>query len=111
MRPSGGPFERRISQHSNVGDAVHLAVEAHLRRIYDTKGQGHVTVGALSCAECIPARVALNELITRHSAVPGSTGTGKSTTIASLLRSITCPEEGDQQYPNARVLMLDVHGE
>jgi uncharacterized protein len=107
----GGAFERGISQYPNVGDAVHLAVEAHLRRIYDTKGQGHVTVGMLSSAESIPARVALNELITRHSAVLGSTGSGKSTTIASLLRSITCPQEGDQSYPNARVLMLDVHGE
>lgn len=107
----GGAFERGISQYPNIGDAVHLAVETHLRRIYDTKGQGHVTVGTLASAESIPARVALNELITRHSAVLGSTGSGKSTTIASLLRSITTPLEGEQRYPNARVLMLDVHGE
>ena len=107
----GGAFERGISQYPNIGDAVHLAVEAHLRRVYDTKGHGHVTIGTLSSSESIPARVALNELITRHSAVLGSTGSGKSTTIASLLRSITSPPEGEPQYPNARVLMLDIHGE
>jgi hypothetical protein len=107
----GGSFERGISQYPNIGDAVHLAVETHLRRIYDTKGQGHVTVGTLSSAESIPARIALNELVTRHSAVLGSTGSGKSTTIASLLRSITSPSEEEQRYPNARVLMLDIHGE
>ena len=107
----GGTFERGISQYPNIGDAVHLAVESHLQRIYDTKGQGHVTVGTLSSAESIPAKIALNELVTRHSAVLGSTGSGKSTTIASLLRSITSPSENEQRYPNARVLMLDIHGE
>lgn len=89
----------------------HLATEDHLRRIYNTKGQGHVTVGTLASAESISAKIALNELITRHSAVLGSTGSGKSTTVASLLRSITAPQGSDPQYPSARVLMLDIHGE
>jgi uncharacterized protein len=106
-----GIFERGISQYPNIGDSVHLAVEEHLRRIYDIRGQGHVTIGTLSSAESISAKIALNELVTRHSAVLGSTGSGKSTTIASLLRSITAPPEGSESYPNARILMLDIHGE
>lgn len=106
-----GTFERGISQYPNIGDSVHLAVEEHLRRIYDIHGQGHVMIGALSSAESIPAKIALNELVTRHSAILGSTGSGKSTTIASLLRSLTAPPEGSQAYPNARILMLDIHGE
>ncbi len=106
-----GAFERGISQYPNIGDSVHLAIEEHLRRIYDTHGQGHVTVGTLSSAESIPARIALNELVTRHSAVLGSTGSGKSTTVASLLRSLTAPPEGGELYPNTRILMLDIHGE
>ena len=107
----GGTFERGVSQYPNIGDVVHLAVEEHLRRIYDIRGQGHVTIGTLSSAESITAKIALNELVTRHSAVLGSTGSGKSTTIASLLRAITTTTDGSEQYPNARVLMLDVHGE
>ena len=107
----GGAFERGISQYPNIRDSVHLAVEEHLRRIYDISGQGHITVGTLSSAESIPAKVALNELVTRHSAVLGSTGSGKSTTVASLLRSLTIPTEGSQPYPNARILVLDIHGE
>ncbi len=106
-----GSFERGISQYPNISDSVHLAVEEDLRRIYNISGQGHVTVGALSSAESIPAKIALNELVTRHSAVLGSTGSGKSTTVASLLRSLTAPLEGGQPYPNARILMLDIHGE
>ena len=107
----GGTFERGVSQYPNIGDFVHLAVEEHLRRIYDTRNHGHVEIGFLSSAESISAKIALNELITRHSAVLGSTGSGKSTTVASLLRAITTSIEGDDPYPSARVLMLDLHGE
>ena len=113
---TGGTFERGVSQYPNIGDSAHLAIEEHLRRIYDIRDQGHVTVGTLSSAESISAKIALNELVTRHSAVVGSTGSGKSTTVASLLRAITTPVDArttadDNPYPSARVLMLDVHGE
>ena len=68
-------------------------------------------IGTLASAESIAAKIAVNELITRHSAVLGSTGSGKSTTIASLLRAITTSSPESEEYPNARVLLLDVHGE
>lgn len=106
----GGTFERGISQYPNFGDNVHITTERNLARIYGVNAFGQIVIGSLSSAESIPARVGLNELLTRHSAVLGSTGAGKSTTIASLLRSIA---DGQQpcEYPSARVLMLDIHGE
>ena len=104
-------FERGISQYPNIGDGVHLVVEDDLKRIYGVKSAGHVVVGRLSSAENIEVKLSLDALVTRHSAVLGSTGSGKSTTIASLLRSITAPNKGDPTYPSARVLMLDIHGE
>ncbi len=107
----GGTFERGVSQYPNIGDSVHLAVEEHLRKLYDIRGQGHIVIGTLASAESIAAKVALNELVTRHSAVLGSTGSGKSTTIASLLRAITTSSPESEEYPNARVLLLDIHGE
>lgn len=107
----GGVFERGVSQYPNIGDSVHLAVEEHIRNIYDIRGRGHVTIGTISSAESISAKIALDELVTRHSAVLGSTGSGKSTTIASLLRAITADSDRGQVYPSARVLMLDIHGE
>ena len=107
----GGTFERGVGQFPNIGDAVHLAVEEHLRNLYDIRGQAHVAIGTLASAENITAKVALNELVTRHSAVLGSTGSGKSTTIASLLRAITTSSSESKNYPNARVLLLDIHGE
>jgi len=107
----GGEFERGISQYPNIGDSVHITTEGSLARIYGESEFGHVVVGTLSSAESIPAKVALDELVTRHSAVLGSTGSGKSTTVASLLRSITASANGGGGHPSARILMLDIHGE
>lgn len=107
----GGTFERGISQYPNIGDSVHLATEACLDDIYTSDESGVINVGTLSSAESIPATLSLNALVTKHSAVLGSTGSGKSTTIASLVRSIVNPSDGNNSYPNSRVLMLDIHGE
>ena len=107
----GGTFGRGVSQYPSVGDPAHLATEQDLRVVYDSPNQGHIVIGSLSGAEGITARISLDELVTRHAAVLGSTGSGKSTTIASLLRAITGNDHEDTGYPSARVLLLDVHGE
>ncbi len=107
----GASFERGISQHPNVSDAVHLVVEEDLKKIYGTIKSGHIEVGCLSSAENIKVQIDLDRLVTRHSAVLGSTGAGKSTTVASLLRSISGSYNGISKYPSARVLLLDIHGE
>lgn len=106
-------FERGISQYPNVHDDVHLVTEDDLARIYGNDATGQVTIGRLANAEGIPVRVDLDKLVTRHSAVLGSTGSGKSTTVASLLRSIASgsDEEGSKGFPSARILLLDIHGE
>jgi hypothetical protein len=64
-------------------------------------------VGHLASAESIPALVDINKLVTRHAAVVGTTGAGKSTTVAGLLTALSEPE----RYPSARVVVLDIHGE
>jgi len=107
----GGVFERGIGQYPSIGDSVHITTETNLARIYGASEFGHIVIGNLSSAESIPAKVSLDSLVTRHCAVLGSTGSGKSTTTASLLRSICNSSEPEAHYPSARVLMLDIHGE
>jgi len=104
-------FERGISQYPTINDEVHLVTQDDLGRIYGTSGIGQVELGRLAAAESIPVLIDLDRLVTRHSAVLGSTGSGKSTTVASILRSITVGHSGAPVYPNARILLLDVHGE
>lgn len=103
-----GEFKRGISQYPTIGDEAHLVTEQDLTRIYGRPGAPNfVRVGNLASAESIPALIDIDRLITRHSAVVGATGAGKSTTVASLLTSISDPA----RYPSARIIVLDIHGE
>lgn len=103
-------FERGISQYPGINDEVHLVTEEDLGRIYGAQDESQITIGRLAGAESIPVRIDLDRLVTRHSAVLGSTGSGKSTTISSLLRSI-CNSGGGKHASSARILLIDIHGE
>ena len=104
----GGQFERGISQHPTIDDHVHIVTEADLKAIYGAGDPNDfVPVGHLASAESIPSLVNINKLLTRHSAVVGTTGSGKSTTVAGLLNSISNPK----LYPSARIVVFDIHGE
>jgi hypothetical protein len=107
----GGHFERGLGQHPNLNDAVHIVTEADLREIYGVPGNDQIQVGTLSSSENIAVRLSLDSLVTRHSAVLGSTGSGKSTTVAGLLRSMMGVTDSNIASPGARVILLDLHGE
>ena len=103
-----GVFQRGISQYPTIGDEAHLVTENDLARVYGRpNSQRFVRVGDLASADSIPALLDIDSLISRHSAVVGSTGAGKSTTVAGLLTSMTDCE----RYPSARIIVLDIHGE
>lgn len=104
----GQPFERGISQYPMIDDEVHIVTEEDLVNIYGReKGGEFVSLGTIAGAENIPALVDINKLITRHSAVVGSTGTGKSTTVAGLLNTLL----SEEQFPSSRIVLIDIHGE
>jgi len=104
----GAGFERGVSQHPTVEDRVHIVTEKDLRAIYGPGDPDEfVSIGRLASAESIPALVDINKLVTRHSAVVGSTGAGKSTTVAGILGALSNP----MRYPSARVVVIDIHGE
>ena len=103
-----GEFQRGISQYPTINDEAHLVTEQDLARIYGRSGSPSlVRVGHIASAESIPALIDVNRLVTRHSAVLGATGAGKSTTVANLLASFSDPS----QYPSSRIIVLDIHGE
>jgi len=103
-----GRFVRGVSQHPTIDDRVHIVTEADLQSIYGPgEPDDFVSIGHLASAESIPALVDINKLVTRHAAVVGTTGAGKSTTVAGLLSSLSNPS----RYPSARIVVLDIHGE
>jgi len=104
-----GKFQRGISQYPTIDDEVHLVSEADLANIYGEQNkQNHmVRVGHIAGSESIDALIDINKLITRHSAIVGTTGSGKSTTVAGLLNALS----DNKRFPSARIIVLDIHGE
>jgi len=100
--------KRGLSQYPTVGDEVHLVSEKKLKNIYGQPDKPYfVKLGHISNAHSIPALIDVNKLVTRHSAVVGTTGSGKSTTVASIINALSDRE----RYPSSRIIMLDLHGE
>lgn len=103
-----GLLSRGLSRFPTVGDEVHMVAEDHLSRIYNRPDSPqYLRIGTVVGSETIPSLVDVNKLITRHSAIVGSTGAGKSTTVAGILHQITTTPE----MKSPRVLVLDIHGE
>ena len=104
----GGQFERGVGQYPTVGDEVHLATLADLRTVYGwtRSTKGTVSVGSIAYATGISADIDIAGLVSRHSAVIGSTGSGKSNLVTVLLESIS-----DGVFQNARSIVIDPHGE
>src|SRR5439155_14255313 len=90
------------------GDEVHLLTRGDLGRVYgQAASRSRVAIGSLASAEGVPAIVNIDLLVSRHSAVVGATGAGKSTTVASVIQALSDPE----RFASARVLVFDTHGE
>lgn len=103
-----GNFNRGITQYPTIGDEAHLVTEDDLAKIYGSNStQSHVRIGNIASAESIPALVDINKLVSRHSAVVGTTGSGKSTTIANILSTLSDPSK----FPSSRIIVFDIHGE
>lgn len=104
----GTKFERGISQYPSIGESVHVATDSDLKTIYAPGDEdSYVAIGRVASAESIRAYLELNRLVSRHSAIVGSTGSGKSTAVASLLGVIS----NRDRFHSARVVLFDMHGE
>lgn len=104
----GLPFERGISQYPMIDDEVYIVTEDDLVNIYGREnGTEFVQVGTISGTGNIPALVDINKLVSRHCSVVGSTGTGKSTTVAGLVNTLI----DSTSFPSSRIILVDIHGE
>jgi DNA helicase HerA-like ATPase len=103
----GSRFERGISQSPTTGDTVHIVTLSDLENVYGGYNeQASINIGNISVSESLNAYLHLDKLISRHFAILGSTGSGKSNAVGITLNAII-----DKRFPHARVLLLDPHGE
>lgn len=103
----GRKFERGVTQYPTTGDKVHLVTINDLNVIYGGyEDSNSITIGNISASESLDAKLDLDKLISRHCAIVGSTGSGKSNSVSVLLEAIA-----KRNFPSSRVLVIDPHGE
>jgi DNA helicase HerA-like ATPase len=100
-----GNFNRGVSMYPGLGDRVRVASKMELHQAFCGDIDRSVRVGCLRQDNSIPAMVRVDDLLGKHFAVLGTTGTGKSCTTALILRSIL------EKNPQAHIVLLDPHNE
>ena len=103
--PAGSVFRRGVTSYPYLGAVAHRIRSADLEAVYRIGHGQPVEIGKLSQDTSISAAVNINDMLSRHFAVVGTTGVGKSSAVSILLRSAVSVK------PNLRVLILDPHNE
>ena len=103
----GSTFERGVLQSPTAGDQVHLVTNEDLSIVYGGYNAfSSIVIGNQSASEGLAAQLDMDKLISRHCAILGSTGSGKSNAVSILVKAIA-----EKPFPSARMLMIDPHGE
>jgi DNA helicase HerA-like ATPase len=98
-------FRRGITEYPTIGDSVTALTSNELRVVFDPPGAKTLKIGQLLQDPAISVGLDIDELVSKHFAVLGTTGVGKSSAVALVLQKIM------QARQNLRVLLLDVHNE
>lgn len=107
-------FRRGVESYPTVGDSVLLPTQNQLRAIVESGDNRHVMIGTSPLAANAEVKIDPDRLFGRHLAVLGNTGSGKSCSVAGLIRwSMDAAKKarGDGSAPNARFIVLDPNGE
>lgn len=105
-------FERGISTFPLPQQTVYLTPRSELRYIYGQTKGAVVHMGVHVGSGGTPCYADMNELLGKHTAILGSTGSGKSGTVAALIHSLL--EHGQINPSDAwhpRIIVLDPHNE
>jgi len=108
-------FRRGADALPSVGAAVLLPTEKQLRSIVESGQRRRVRIGTSPLAGDAEISIDPDRLFGRHLAVLGNTGSGKSCTVAGLIRwsleAAQSQRQSNNPKPNARFIVLDPNGE
>lgn len=102
-------FSRSLDHVPEIDSICYVLKDAHLEefmRVISECGDGEhsLELGVYKLNENARAYVDGNKLFQRHAALLGSTGSGKSWTVASIL-------ERSSKLPSSNLVVFDLHGE
>jgi uncharacterized protein len=108
IRHADGPsgcFRRGVSGYPALDEPVYLASASDLAKVYARPHAATARVGTIHQESVVPAYVLTDELFGKHFSVVGTTGSGKSCVVATILTAVI------ETNPNAHAMLLDPHGE
>ncbi len=99
-------FQCGVVTYPLLGQGIFVASVTELAHIYNKPDKASsIHVGTLSQASSLPVYLLADELLGKHFAVLGTTGSGKSCSVTVLLRAIL------EVAPKAHMILLDPHNE
>lgn len=98
-------FYRGVRSFPVLNEAVYNMTQDDLRLIFATDNERSIEIGRLQQDNNIVAQVRIDDLLSKHFAIIGSTGSGKSCTVALVLQAIL------QNSPTGHVVLFDPHDE
>jgi uncharacterized protein len=101
---SKGAFERGTDVLPTVNAPVFAASPTLISSVFSSYAEGDFAIGHLSLLPEQQAKINLDAFLSRHAAILGQTGGGKSWTVASVLQRIA-------GFKQATVVLFDLHGE
>jgi hypothetical protein len=106
-------FRRGVDAYPSVGAPVLLPTQNQLRAIVESGDNRRVKIGISPLAANATVMIDPDRLFGRHLAVLGNTGSGKSCSVAGLIRWSMAAAKAvrGEEDPNARFIVLDPNGE
>ncbi len=108
-----GKFERGGDSIAIPPKEVQPATIADIKKIYEDSvpEAESFRFASLASNKNVPVPVNGNKFFNKHIAVVGSTGSGKSHTLATVIQKAVAEKEGDFSLNNSHVIVFDIHSE
>lgn len=102
-------FSRSLVQIPEIDTICYILRDAQLQTFmnllsYESKTEHSLEIGNYSIDDNAKSYLDGNKFFQRHASILGSTGSGKSWAVASILEQVAC-------LPSSNVIVFDLHGE
>jgi hypothetical protein len=98
-------FRRGVTRYPIPGCEVEPVTTDDLRAVFAASDEANIEIGTVYPTDDIRGALYVDPMLSKHFAVLGSTGTGKSTSVSLILHRIS------QLSPEGHIVMIDPHGE
>jgi DNA helicase HerA-like ATPase len=98
-------FQRGVSVFPALDDAVYLTSSEDIAQVYAAPSVATAPIGWIHQSSAVPAYLLIDDLLGKHFSIVGTTGSGKSCALATILNAVI------ERNPNAHVMLLDPHNE